>query len=158
MTDVAPQVDTRPEFLSVILTLDHSTAPREDGSLLQKFVGSTQDLTEAMLALFNYYEESHLLFAKSTVEMFQMAAQAEMPCFVYRTRENVQIVMSAETFQGLCASQGGSILAASAMIADVAGKSIVDAMREGGDAPVLYFLSFEQPSEAMSAAMAAQEA
>ena len=131
------------EFATVVLTLDHTTAPREDGSLLQKFVCSTQDLTSSMLGLFSYYEEEHLLHAKSTIELFQQAAFSAMPAFVYRTRENVQIVLAASTMTAVIASQDGSVLKASAMIADIAGRVLTDALETQTEAPVLLLLAFD---------------
>jgi len=147
MTETVPQENPESpvemEFDTVILTLDHTTVPREDGSLLQKFVCSTQDLTTSMLALFKYYGEEHLLHAKSTLEMFQQAALSRMPAFVYRTRENVQIVMTADTMMAVIGSQGGSVLKGSAMVADMAGRALIDILANQTEAPVLLLLTFE---------------
>jgi hypothetical protein len=129
------------EFQSVILTLDHTTS-RNDEHVVQKFVASTQTLTGAMLALFGYYAEDHLLHSQATIEQFQQAALEQFPCFVYRTPENVQIVMDQATFNLVC-FQNGSVLQASQAIADMAGQVLSDTEKKAGAAIPVTLFAFE---------------
>lgn len=133
------ETETQAEFATVILTIDHSTAPRKNGHLIQKFVTSTEDLVTSMFSLLEYYEETHLI-QPATIRQFNLADQSEFPAFVYRTRENIQVVMNADTFVMLAGTKDGSILSATQMILDEVGRAITDADQEaGGVVPIILF-------------------
>lgn len=130
------------EYETVILTIDH-TSTRKDDHVVQKYVASTQSLTSAMLSLFGYYDEDHLLHSEATIALFQRAAQNPACAFVYRTRDNIQVVMTAATFETLVAISGGSILAGTSRMLDMAGEMIV-ANEQAARGPIpLSLLEFE---------------
>lgn len=136
MTDTT---DTPAEFRSVLLTVDHSTAPRPNGALIQKFVGSTEDLVTSMFSLLEYYGETHLI-CPATIRQFNEAHVAEFPAFVYRSKENIQIVLEANTFTLLVGRHEGNVLAATQHILDTAGQVITDSDEAaGGVMPILLF-------------------
>lgn len=135
MTDTAPAA----AFHTVLLTIDHSTSPRPNGHLIQKFVGSTEDLVTSMYSLLEYYEELHLL-QPATLRQFQEAYVSKYPAFIYRTRENVQVVMSAETFSMLVSYKEGNIFEATQLILNTVGEVITNNDgAAGGVVPIVLF-------------------
>ena len=134
--------DRKAEFQSVILTVDHSTAPRENGHLIQKFVCSTEDLVTSMVSLIDYYKEQHLMQA-ATIRQFQEAHVANFPAFIYRTPENIQIVMDAETFVALNIRNEGNVLATTQHILDTVGQVITENDEAAGGVMPLLLFSWE---------------
>lgn len=133
------------EYKSIILTVDH-TSTRKDDHVVQKMVKSTETLNETMLSLFGYYQEKHLLHSASTLEMFQEAGKSVMPCFIYRTPENVQIVMAEVTYAALI-SRKGTLLEAEDFIVNAAGEMLKMAQDQRGDAVPLMLFSFTTSQE-----------
>lgn len=131
--------EQNPEFQSAVVTIDH-TSTRPDEHVVQKVVYSTQSLTGSVLALIDYYDEKHLLASEGTISQFQEAARAENPAFVYRTPENVQIVIDFVALQNLVAREGGSLLVALDGLVNNAGRVISDLERAVGAAvPLILF-------------------
>jgi hypothetical protein len=124
------------EFGSVILTVDHtSTIPGPHS--VQKMVFSTETLVEATLAVLKYYGEEALLASADTIAQFQGLAQTELPALVYRTPENVQIVLDYATFSALV-ERSETMLDASTFILNTVGELIVTAEQAaGGVVPIL---------------------
>lgn len=135
----APMTAPR-EFKSVLLTVDH-TSTRKDGHYVQKMVKSTQELTDSMLSLFGYYNEKHLLHSGNTIALFQQAAKSVMPCFVYRTPENVQIVMAEVTYAALINAKQ-TLLEAEDFIVNAAGEMLKMVQDQRGEAVPLLLLDF----------------
>lgn len=124
------------EFGSVILTVDHtSTIPGAHS--VQKMVFSTETLVEATLAILKYYGEEGLLASADTIAQFQQLFQTKLPALVYRTPENVQIVLDFATFKALV-ERSESFLDASTFILNTVGELIVTAEQAaGGVVPIL---------------------
>lgn len=129
------------EFKSVVLTIDAHSGQAGD-KYVQKFVGSSEDLTEAVIAILQYYDMAHLLTSAATINQFQRAATEQAPAFVIRTKSNVEIILGQEAFSLLC-FQAGSAMAASMMIADMAGRAIVDTEEAAGGPVPIVLMSFE---------------
>jgi len=151
MTDLqASTALSRPtEFGSVILTIDH-TSTREDGHVVQKFVASTEGVLETMLALFNYYGEAHLLNSAATLRLFAAFDREPFSAFIYRTKENVQIVIPTETLVLLTASHS-TLLAATDALLDIAGAAIVGTDKQAGGVVPLLVVSLSQDAPAEEA-------
>lgn len=138
------------EFGSIILTVDHtSTIPGPHS--VQKAVFSTETLEEAALAVLQYYNEEKLLASASTIAQFQEIAKTALPALVYRTPENVQIIMALDTFNALVA-RSESLLDATSFILDTAGQLIVATEEQAGAPVPLLVLSWgEVEAEAPAA-------
>lgn len=134
--------DKAAEFASVILTIDHTTQPTANGHLLQKFVASTEDLVTSMVSLIDYYKEPHLMQA-ATIRQFQEAHVSEFPAFVYRTPENIQVVMDAQTFTMLVGRNEGNVLKATQHILNTAGQIITENDEAAGGVMPLLLFSWE---------------
>ena len=157
MTANLTSAANHPEFRSVILTVDHVSGPRIDGHQAQKAVFSTENLTEAMLALFNYYGEEHLLASAATIEIFQKAAQLPCPAIVYRTPHNTQIVLEWNCFAFL-SQVGGSTKAAVTLALDNAGLAQVQSDEASGDVVPLLLMAFDVETVAGATAEVKQQA
>lgn len=129
------------EFGSVILTVDHTSTNAGPHSI-QKAVFSTETLEEAMLALLKYYQNTDLLASASTIAQFQQVAQTALPCMVYRSPENVQIVMALDTFNALIA-RSSSLLDATTFILDTVGEVIAGTEQVAGGCIPLQVLSWD---------------
>lgn len=138
------------EFGSIILTVDHtSTIPGPHS--IQKAVFSTETLEEAALAVLKYYDEEKLLASASTIAQFQEIAKTDLPALIYRTPENVQIIMALDTFNALVA-RSESLLDATSFILDTAGQLIVATEEQaGGPVPLLVLSWGEVEAEAPAA-------
>lgn len=135
------------EFGSIILTVDHtSTIPGPHS--VQKAVFSTETLEEAALAILKYYGETDLLASASTIAQFQELGKAELPALVYRTPENVQIVMALATFNALVA-RSESLLDATTFILDTVGEFIVTSEQAAGGVVPLMVLSWAEAEVAI---------
>ena len=133
------------EFGSIILTVDHtSTIPGPHS--VQKAVFSTETLEEAALAVLQYYGEEKLLASASTISQFQEIAKTDLPALIYRTPENVQIVMALDTFNALVA-RSESLLDATSFILDTAGQLIVATEEQAGAPVPLLVLSWAEVEE-----------
>jgi len=137
----APPVEVpAAEFSSVVITIDHLTQIK--GEVVQKFVGSTEDVTTSLISLFNYYGDNAQLQSPATVKLFQLAAGATHGAFVYVTRRNtVEIVLDAHTFAALTAEYG-SVLEATMNISNMAGQVLSEASVE--ERRALYFFEFSE--------------
>jgi hypothetical protein len=145
-TDTAQQVAD--EFNSIILTVDHtSTIPGRH--VVQKTVFSTETLEEAALALLKYYNQADLLASVDTISQFQAIAASQFPCLVYRTPENVQIVMALDTFNALVA-RSSSLLDATSFVLDTVGQVIVETEEAAGDVIPLQVLSWDEIDVALA--------
>jgi hypothetical protein len=104
------------DYASVIITLDHLSAGREGNPHVHnKFVFSTQDEVEAILALFAYYGETTLGLNPRTVKVLGEAFTKDYPVLVYQTTENTELVLAMDTFLELINNENfgdGSILMA----------------------------------------------
>jgi hypothetical protein len=88
-----------PEYQSVIITLDHLSAGREGNPHIHnKFVFSTQDEVEALLALFAYYGESTLGLNARTVKVMGEMFTKDYPVLAYQTTTNTELVLAMDTF------------------------------------------------------------
>lgn len=147
----AQQEAALPEFASVVLTIDHiATQTKAPDHTIRKWVTSTQSLFDSMLALMEYYGESHLLARESTLELFTVAKAEANPVFVYHTPQNVQIVASLETHNLIALHLGGgSLLVATEkleqIVANMAAQQIT---QQGGVVPLsLFSLNFNDAEE-----------
>lgn len=133
------------EYLSVIFTVDHTTDIPVHS--VQKMVFSTQTLEEAAVAVMAYYDESHLLTSTDTIRQFQEIGKATLPGLIYRTPENVQIIMSLDTFAALC-DRSETLLEATAFVLDTAGELINMAEQASGSVVPLIALSWSEEEAA----------
>lgn len=133
------------EFGSVILTVDHTSAI-PGPHVVQKMVFSTETLEEAALANLKYYSEEGLLASASTIAQFQALAKTDLPCLVYRTPENVQIIMALDTFNALVA-RSESLLDATTFVLNTVGELIVASEKAAGAPVPLLVLSWAEAVE-----------
>lgn len=134
------------EYKSVVLTIDH-TSSRKDGEVVQKMVKSTQTVTASLLAILGYYQEKHLLHSETTIELLQEAGKALLPAFIYRSPENVQIIMAEQTYAVLINARG-TLLEAEDFIINAAGEMLAAAQQKTGDAVPLMLFTFSADPEA----------
>lgn len=130
------------EFGSVILTVDHtSTLPGPH--TVQKMVFSTETLEEAAIALLKYYSEEALLANVQTIAQFQELGRTKLPALIYRTPENVQIVMALDTFNELHL-RSETLLDTTTFILNTVGELIVTAEQAAGGPVPLLVLGWEE--------------
>lgn len=136
-----------PSYKSLILTVDHTTAI--EGALVQKVVYSDQTLEEAILALLDYYGEADYLKNPETIKLFQQVALSDLPAVVYRTKENIQIVMAMGTHDELLA-RSESLADCHLFILNTVGEVVANLDKAQGDVSPLTVLSwsFEQGGSA----------
>lgn len=141
MPDVSENAQVA-EFKSIILTVDHtSTIPGPH--VIQKTVLSTESLEQTALSLLKYYDEGGLLASEVTIRQFQELSHSQYPCLVYRTPENVQIIMAYATFQALVALSE-SLLDATTFVLDTVGQIIVETEDAAGEAIPLQVLAWDE--------------
>lgn len=129
------------EYGSVILTVDHTTAIVPHA--VQKLVFSTESLNEAAIAVIKYYGEEAILASADTIEQFQALAQSKYPCLVYRTPENVEIILSLDTYNALIA-RSETLLDANTFILDTVGEIIVTSEQAAGAPIPLFALAWDE--------------
>lgn len=115
-----------PAYRSLVLTVDHTTSI--EPHVVQKVVHSTETLEETLVSLIKYYSEEVLLTSIETIGQLQKIALSKFPAVVYRTQENIQIIMAQATFDELLARSEG-LLDCHLFILNTAGE-IVNANEE----------------------------
>lgn len=134
------------DYQSMVITLDHISAI-DDGHSRQKFVASSQDAVDSLLALFRYYKEQDIMLSSKTVAMIVAAQATPNVVWVYRTRENVQLVLSTEAWLAACADpdlgDGSAMQAVDKLSATIASAEANLIQSSGGVVP-LFFVSFDR--------------
>lgn len=141
----------KPEFGSVIITIDHLSAPKaEDPHSHIKMVFSTQDELEALYANFSYYALLELKefqanggnladykpFASdpAIVKWAGGLFGADYPAYVYNTPVNTQIILAFDTFDRVIQDEnlGGSVFLATESLVQIVQRQAAEKL---GDAP-----------------------
>lgn len=164
--DLPTNIEGRPEFSNVILTLDHlQDAYGEDGHIRNKMVFSTESAAEVIAKLVAYYREP--LTPNKLARILEITGKAGeteynggiLVCFFADGNPNdnrgpvAEVVLSTVTYDGLVMhpdfGKGSSLLASSALIAAV-GSAWDRQKAEGGFVPMLTYLQISEanfPSE-----------
>lgn len=93
----------RPEFASVIITVDSISLQAEGDDVTQKMVLSTQDALTALSKITAYFGEPNLLSQPANLQTVAQASRGPNPVYVYVTpREGViQIITGTPTWDML---------------------------------------------------------
>jgi hypothetical protein len=140
--DLPQNAAGEPEFASLILTIDHLTL-RPGRHIHQKLVLSTQTAIAALSALADYYgQHDQVKHSEDFLEIVAASGRASDPVFVYTTPENVQIITSTPTWDGLVQSPAfgrtSSLVASQKLLELVAKVSAEAAERNRGGIPRLF--------------------
>lgn len=158
--DLPTNIEGRPEFSNVILTLDHlQDAHGDDGHIRNKMVFSTESTAEVIAKLVAYYRVPLTAngFAR-VLEITGKAAETEynggiLVCYFPDGNPHdergpvIEVVLSTVTYDGLVMhpdfGKGSSLLASDALVTAV-GAAIARQKDQAGFVPLLTYLQISQ--------------
>lgn len=136
----------QPEFDTIILTIDEISGNPELGDIVvQKFVLSSQDALDALVANAIYFGQPNLLATPTHGRLLRQSGEMSDPVFVYVTpREGtIQVIASMQTWNNLVSHPeigDGSAMVATDKLQKIVADAIAAAANSLGGIPNLLLL------------------